>query len=253
MKTLSEPLRTRPLRATFENEQFAVYDDVLSQQDFEAVHNYLQVENYQWVHAQKWRKVWRLSDGSPLKGPVVYSHDVGEKAPVYPTRCALDIIIETILSSSQQLCDLVGRHGSDWTGFSASPYLYPAGSGLSWHVDSTPWCYTGAYAFFAHPRWDIQWGGELLIADESCKIEHPRDPGAHEKQSINQFIESQYVDGGYFNERVLAKGLGRFIMPKPNRLVVIAVGNLHAVRRVEPAAGDHLRQSISGFFRSSSV
>ena len=43
----------------------------------------------------------------------------------------------------------------------------------------------------------------------------------------------------------------RVVLPRPNRLVVIAGGNYHAIKRVDPAAGDHVRCSIAGFFMRS--
>ena len=43
-------------------------------------------------------------------------------------------------------------------------------------------------------------------------------------------------------------GVGRFISPKPNRLVVIAGGTAHRINPVSSSAGDHVRCTIAGFF-----
>jgi Rps23 Pro-64 3,4-dihydroxylase Tpa1-like proline 4-hydroxylase len=48
---------------------------------------------------------------------------------------------------------------------------------------------------------------------------------------------------------VLSKlGAGRFIAPKPNRLVVIAGGTCHRISPVTTSAGDHVRCTVAGFF-----
>jgi hypothetical protein len=41
---------------------------------------------------------------------------------------------------------------------------------------------------------------------------------------------------------------GVFIYPRPNRLVLLRGGILHCVKKVERAAGEAFRASVSGFF-----
>ena len=48
-------------------------------------------------------------------------------------------------------------------------------------------------------------------------------------------------------------GMGQYISPKPNRLVVIAGGNPHMINKVSPSAGDHGRCTIAGFFHCPSA
>ncbi len=57
-----------------------------------------------------------------------------------------------------------------------------------------------------------------------------------------------FLDNEQENARLGRIGLGRYIAPRPNRLVVIVGGTPHMINRVSPAAGDHVRCSISGFF-----
>ena len=47
----------------------------------------------------------------------------------------------------------------------------------------------------------------------------------------------------------MAQGAGSFVMPKPNRLVIIRGGLPHKIAKVSVAAGSHLRRSITGFFK----
>ena len=52
----------------------------------------------------------------------------------------------------------------------------------------------------------------------------------------------------HLSAELLKCGIGTFIMPKPNRLVLLGGGNYHMISKVDPAAGDHPRFTISGFF-----
>ena len=44
-------------------------------------------------------------------------------------------------------------------------------------------------------------------------------------------------------------GLGQCIFPKANRMVFIHPDAFHMVTQVTPAAGDHARMSLAGFFQ----
>jgi Rps23 Pro-64 3,4-dihydroxylase Tpa1-like proline 4-hydroxylase len=47
---------------------------------------------------------------------------------------------------------------------------------------------------------------------------------------------------------LLDQGIGTFIAPKPNRLVLMNQDVFHCVKPVLPAAGREFRLSVSGFF-----
>ena len=152
--------------------QLAVYDDVLASHDFAAVCEFVKTVNYEWVHTRRWAKAWRLMDGGPLQGPQALSHPVDWSDPVYPTRSNMDLVIETVLRHASEASDLLGEHPKDWPAFTARPYLYPQGTGLSWHEDARPF-YRGAFMYYAHESWNAQWGGELLVIDERGGVEYP--------------------------------------------------------------------------------
>ena len=46
-------------------------------------------------------------------------------------------------------------------------------------------------------------------------------------------------------------GIGYYIVRKPNRLVIFKNNILHCIKKVENAAGNHVRASITGFFMSN--
>jgi 2OG-Fe(II) oxygenase superfamily len=96
-----------------------------------------------------------------------------------------------------------------WTGFSVSAWAYHPGMGLEWHCD-TGWL--GGFIYYVHPVWRTSWGGELLVA-------------ADDNSSA-----------------------GAFIYPQPNRLVLLRGGTRHCIKKVESAAGQAYRASVSGFF-----
>jgi hypothetical protein len=169
------------MKLVAETPQFHVYDDVLSEKEFRAVWQYVQLESYVPVHHARWVKVWRISDGIPLAAPtdVLYRNptdlagmpDTDDKRPrVYPTHTAVDRLLETLVGHPDQFGRLVGKLDVDFENISARSYLYPEGTGLSWHEDAIG--YSGGYVFYAHPEWNAQWGGELLIAD---KAPRPQD------------------------------------------------------------------------------
>ena len=49
-------------------------------------------------------------------------------------------------------------------------------------------------------------------------------------------------------DTALADGTGLYLAPTPNRMIFLRGSTPHMIKPVEPAAGDNLRLSISGFF-----
>ncbi len=243
------------MRLTARGTGFLVYDDVLEPEAFEKLWLYMQRAQYCWVHAQGWLKAWRLTDGTPLGGPVSYSDEATARAvnppgwqpppeSCYPTHRHIDELLKVIAAEHASWAPLIGRAGEDWIGFTAKPFLYPQGAGLSWHEDTNN--YTGAFTYYAHPEWNVQWGGELMFTGEA---------GADRRDSrgsiyhVNPAERSgQHLDNSLENARLMEQGLGQFVFPKPNRLVVVQTGVAHAVNPVTKAAGDRVRASVAGFF-----
>ncbi|OKK14320.1 hypothetical protein AMK16_31310 [Streptomyces sp. CB00455] len=120
--------------------------------------------------------------------------------------------------------DLLGaRPGDDGLALTFSAWGYPAGSRLSWHNDAGAGR-VGAYVYFTHAAWDASWGGGLALIDEES-----RDDAA---------------DGAAL---VHSPAHPTLILPRPNRLVVFRSHTMHAVQRVDSAAGDRLRRTWTGF------
>lgn len=252
------------MKPVAQTSQFHVYDDVLSEKDFRTVWQYVQLESYVPVHQGEWVKVWRISDGVPLAATtgVLYqnpkaiaSAPVGTdvmRERVYPTHTGLDRLLETLVGHLDPLAGLIGKLGVDFENISARSYLYPEGTGLSWHEDAVG--YSGGYVFYAHPEWNVQWGGELLVADESAR---PQDSESDRVVMLTRQESGlrltkvripPFLNNASQNAALGERGIGCYIAPKPNRLVVITAGNSHMINKVSAAAGDHVRCTISGFF-----
>ncbi len=236
---------------------FRVYDDVLPPADFAAVWEFIQLEEYAPVDSQQWVKVWKLTDGRPLAGPGVYSHAPMKRKDgdrFYPTRRGIDKIIETLLARCDDFSDIVGRHKEQWSLLTAKAFLYPVGTSLSWHADSSG--YTGAYSYYAHPEWKSSWGGELMIADETTlgkdlgtKVLSTVVTEGGRVTGIQKMEVAPALDDGAADQVLSERGLGHFIQSKPNRLVVFKGGIPHRIGKVDPSAGEHVRCAIAGFFQ----
>ncbi len=91
-------------------------------------------------------------------------------------------------------------------------YLYPRGTKLSWHDDGD---YAAAMVFYTHQVWSPSWGGELFV------------------------------------EETPNTGIGCYVQPRPNRLVLTKSPIWHQINRVDADAGENIRSSIVAFFRNS--
>ncbi|MHC4923730.1 MAG: 2OG-Fe(II) oxygenase [Planctomycetota bacterium] len=213
---------------------FLIFDDFLDEEAWNEVWTLFQFTELAPV--TRTAGAWKLDDGLPLGGDAMVTPpreaelgEPGEHAGRFPGGTALDHVLAEVLGLAASLAPVVG---DDWAHVTARPYVYPAGSALSWHGDDTA-AYTGAFIYYAHPHWNAHWGGELLLAET--------EPGADLPIMGHRFDDESYSNA------LMARGAGTFIMPKPNRLVVL--GNApHMVAPVRAAAGSNVRASVSGFF-----
>jgi hypothetical protein len=243
------------LERTYECPQFVVFDDVLPPSQFEQVWRYLQLARVVNGETSDLGGPWQISEALPLYGrpfsALSGSTDSAGRpsyatsgGPVYPTGTAVDFVLEKLLQLAPQIQPWVGEADEDWVVVTAGPWIYPPGTGIAWHTDSGP--HTGAYIFYAHPEWEAQWGGELLVADEACRL-LPSATSTPAPDSLEERLRYRF-DKRPISDHLCQVGAGQFIAPTPNRLVVLTVGNVHKTARVDAAAGDHVRASVSGLF-----
>ena len=207
------------MSAVTDNAQFRVQDEVLSPQAFADLQRLLASATFEKVHQPGRGYAWRPEDGEPTATTPCFHDD--------PQPWAASLF--EVLLQPEAFQPLVG---TGWKAVSARAFQHFAGSGLSWHTDDPS--YAGAWVYFAHPAWDCHWGGELLVADPSCQGKQWRQSGEASLRSENALVSEV--------------GVGRYLFPKPNRLVVIAPGHMHRVNPVTTVAGGHARTTVSGFF-----
>lgn len=232
------------MSSTIDHPSFRVIDDFLEEDEWTEVWSHFQF--MELLPVTRSRGAWKLDDGVPLGGHELCTdsrdpearHDP-ERPQRYPSQTPLDRVVHALLSRPELHEGLIGDH---WDRLSARAYVYPHGTGLSWHVDDHQ-LYAGAFIYYAHPHWNAHWGGELLIGE----VAEP-DPDADPDTDPDELpIMAYRFETEPYSERLLEMGCGSFVMPKPNRLVLLA-GAPHMIAAVSPAAGHSVRASVSGFF-----
>lgn len=227
------------MKIVCKTERVIVFDEVLSPEQLGSIWHYFQHAPVRQVNTA--HKAWTVTDGQPYLGttPILAGKDLNlnsvtqkalkfDRFSKYPSNTPLDAIINIILQHNEMFAAWIGKIKTDWHYFSANPCIYPQGTALSWHTDSQYGGKTGAYTFYIHPEWKANWGGELLVSDAEV-----------DRLSNAQFDRDR--DNGLEKD-------GIFVTPRPNRLAIISGGTLHKIARVEPAAGNNVRASVTGFF-----
>lgn len=202
-----------------ETEDFAIYDDVLDQEQFNAVWQSIQQENFLMPHLNGWSKVWRLTDGNCIGSKDYNINDA-------PFNNYMDLMQFVITKTAENHKNIL----STWSKLMLRCYLYPRGTKLNWHNDAG---YAGAAIFYAHPTWASTWGGELMLARTPPNVNLPLP-------HLDHLVEDKFLE---------TFGIGTYITCKPNRLVLTRPGVWHSINRVDNDAGDHCRATVVGFFK----
>jgi len=211
---------------TFSHPNFSVVDDFLSEEKWTELWSAFQFMDL--LPVSRTHGAWKLDDGVPLAG----AECVLDRSGNSPENTKVESPVQTLLRAVLKRADLQENHvAGAWDRIVGRPYVYPKDTSLSWHVDDHE-LYAGAFIYYAHPVWNAHFGGELLIAETD---------GAALPIMGYRFETEPYSDA------LLEVGCGNFIMPKPNRLVVLS-GAPHMVAKVSAAAGHHVRASVAGFF-----
>jgi hypothetical protein len=96
--------------------------------------------------------------------------------------------------------------------------------------------YVGAGVFYAHPKWDANWGGEICFPNMDTGLDY-----------TNMSVSGESLTNSVLNEAVQAMAFGTYVSPRPNRLVLIRGGAVHSTNRVDSDAGAAIRCSITSF------
>lgn len=206
----------------------AIIDDFLPDQDHLALWDAFRATALSSNDVGAWNRVYQLTDGETpvssafqMRQPSLRDGTAGG-SPATPSLRLFSETLSTLMTGNPPIAI------EPWTGFSASAWIYRSGMGLEWHSD-TGWL--GAFIYYAHPLWRASWGGELLVAAD--------DDSSAASGDLKSAVETVCKTGG------------AFIYPQPNRLVLMRGGTRHCIKKVESAAGQAYRASVSGFFFNS--
>jgi hypothetical protein len=221
------------MKITVDSKNTKVYDDVLTEDEFECLFTYYNYIPFVFKQIQgEWNKVWSFSDGQILVGKETI-FPIGKTPPLHPEDKPLITLIEKV---SDIIKDTGFFNDGDIGRAIMTPFCWPPGTGLSWHNDSN---YSGAFTFYVHNYWSPEWGGEFLTveADEYI-LDNKKD------------VTWKVFDNQELYDIILREGVGNFFHPKPNRLIVNKGGDRGILHKVNKSTIDSkARLTFQGFIK----
>jgi Rps23 Pro-64 3,4-dihydroxylase Tpa1-like proline 4-hydroxylase len=230
------------VKTIIDDKNCLVIDDFLDEQDWLCLQDQLECEIYKKVELGE-DKVYKLNTGTIFKSHKKYwFSELPWKNNYNPFAQKLKSLLSSntpsFLPSYQDLSMMV--------------HAYMSGAELSWHRDSGV---LGGYSFYCHREWSHMWGGNLLVAHpethfEGNRVSPPPIEGTDLKDSFGRLYGARGVTFDHDLEKqcIFQPGHGQYIMAKPNRLVILSNKVFHKVERIDSAAGNNSRVSLTGFF-----
>lgn len=207
------------------DDNFTVVDDVLSPNAFSDLWRSVQALKYDFPGSE-WMRLWPLSDPQPvMSGPFRWSER--------PCGHGMDLYIDAFKNCVDDRRGCLSG-ASAWVDIAFRVFLHGRGSRMVAHSDAPK--YVGAGVFYAHPKWDANWGGEICFPSMSGGVD-----------CANMSVSGESLTNSVLNEAVQAKAFGTYVSPRPNRLVLIRGGTIHSINRIDSDAGAAVRCSITSF------
>jgi len=213
-----------------------VVDDFLSIVDRDRIFNQVQVDK--WRPSEVDDKYWHMTDGANYKGvkrwhserPYNNNSEIWfENFTRFLDNCAAAKLFATRYSNIAMQC-----HG------------YPVNSKNPWHHDLG---FT-TYSYYLHKHWQINWDGTLLVIPKSAQVEYQQQltllSNTVQNDSYTDICPMEMFEQADKVKNIISHGMGIFISPKPNRLVLINKGVLHGITRVDADAGENVRVTLTG-------
>lgn len=217
---------------------YLIIDNLLSEEARQQLHAHAIQDNFFYENSFEWNRVWHPLNGMALlTGPRSFG-ETGKPGPRYPTESPFDLFFVAVERHLPEIGNFLNLT-ADQVRYVLSAYLYRSGWGLPWHEDVGENSeYKGAFTYYLHETWRGNWGGELMILNDERQA----------APSVGS-IDLAFSQGtGLASPSHISHGVGTFIMPKSNRLVVLRPNVLHAVAPVSPLAGETMRFSLAGFY-----
>ncbi len=236
------------MKNVLKDPNISVVDEFLDEAEFDQFTNAVQFTDYSPLHATSWVKAYGVPSGVVLQSELVVR---GRREVTPPTLGHVGRLVDGLAEADSPLAGLFadGTTAADHY-ITGRVVLFGRGAGLRWHADASE--QIGAYIFYCHPTWHTAWGGELMIMDGLSEL--GQGLSAKETATFRKTADDRQgaVVGPDFHRdgaerRRLDVGTGRFLMAKPNRLVVLNGTAEHRVAPVTDAAGDQVRCAVTGF------
>ena len=208
------------LKQSYSQEHIRVFDDVLPKETFDQLWLFMNLIAYQSTAAGTWAKVWNIGDGNIFRARDHTTDQLGMPRS--------DTVVDALVD---RVIELARRHPAmeGFSGLTLIPYVWPPGTGISWHSDGAAVEATdriGGFTYYVHKHWNAEWGGEFLLSPERGHQALP-------------------FDNSEVSDQIVSSGIGTWVTPRPNRLLFVVGDALHKVTKTAATAAPRL--TIQGF------
>src|SRR5258708_37142789 len=121
------------MREVYNADGIRVVEDVVSESQMQTLQSWAEHVKYQGVHHERWRPVWRIGEGEPLRGPTWSVPTAGCEPEGKRTARSYPVALAPLADMLQHLL-LSGRPGHAWV--SMTPRIYPRGTALGLQRDA---------------------------------------------------------------------------------------------------------------------
>ena len=213
-----------------------VVDDFLEQEAWDRLLNQVQCD--EWTQSQPDDKYWHITDGANYKASKRFLRDA-------PFNDNYDIWADAIktFADSEEAQD----YTAGYTDIAMRCHGYPVGSKNPWHTDMGG----VTYSYYLHKHWQINWDSMLLVLPKDS-VEYKQImrklPGTKQQDTYRNTGTLEMFEQAEKQKGLIEHGMGYFVAPKPNRLVLINKNVVHGITRVDKDAGENVRLTLTGFF-----
>jgi len=213
-----------------------VVDDFLEQEAWDRLLNQVQCD--EWTQSQPDDKYWHITDGANYKASKRFLRDA-------PFNDNYDIWADAIRAFADS--EPAQEYVAGYTDIAMRCHGYPVGSKNPWHTDMGG----VTYSYYLHKHWQINWDSMLLVLPKDS-VEYKQMmrklPGTKQQDTYVGTGTLEMFEQAEKQKGLIEHGMGYFVAPKPNRLVLINKNVVHGITRVDKDAGENVRLTITGFF-----
>lgn len=215
-----------------------VIDDFLPQDSWDKMLNQIQLDHWEINHPDD--RFWHMTDGRHYKSEKRFLSEC-------PHNNNYDLWFEELRELADN-CPEAQPYVGGYSDVACRAMAYPIGSKNPWHHDFGATTYT----YYIHKEWKAQWDGSLLIIPKG-KARIKQNMQVAEGTVRNDSYRHDFLPMELFEQKdkynaILDYGLGDFVLPKPNRLILINRQTVHGINRVDQDAGENMRLTLTGFF-----